>query len=119
LGAPNVVRGGSHKGKVSALDLIIMGLCDALVSDYHYPSLRAAASFLVRSGVCDLATAWGLISDGPARMLGLNDRGRIEAGYRADLVILDKKGDRIAATISGGRVSYLSGEIANRFVAAR
>ena len=119
LGAPNVVRGGSHKGKVSALDLIIMGLCDALVSDYHYPSLRAAVAFLVRSGVCDLATAWGLISDGPARMLGLNDRGRIEAGYRADLVILDKKQDRIAATISGGRVSYLSGEIANRFVAAR
>ena len=52
-------------------------------------------------------------------MLGLEDRGRIETGYRADLAILDARDDRLAATISGGRVSYLSGEIANRFVAAR
>ena len=46
LGAPNVVRGGSHNGNVSAVDLIAMGHCDALASDYHYPSLRRAAFFV-------------------------------------------------------------------------
>ncbi len=118
LGAPNVVRGGSHKGKVSALDLIAMGLCDALVSDYHYPSLRAAALFLSRSGICDLTAAWAMVSEGPARLLGLLDRGRIAPGFRADFVIIDARDDRVAATISGGRVSHLSGDIAERFVAA-
>ncbi|MGB0499017.1 MAG: alpha-D-ribose 1-methylphosphonate 5-triphosphate diphosphatase, partial [Rubricella sp.] len=38
LGAPNVVRGGSHAGKMSATDAIARGLCDALASDYHYPA---------------------------------------------------------------------------------
>ena len=46
LGSPNVVRGGSHKGNASALDLITMGYCDALASDYHYPSPRRAAPIL-------------------------------------------------------------------------
>lgn len=67
LGAPNVVRGGSHKGNASALELIMLGLGDALASDYHYPSLRRAALLLAKSGVCDLLTAWKLLSEGPAR----------------------------------------------------
>ncbi|MGR3615645.1 MAG: alpha-D-ribose 1-methylphosphonate 5-triphosphate diphosphatase [Paracoccaceae bacterium] len=116
LGAPNVVRGGSHKGNASALDLIAMGLCDGLASDYHYPSLRRAALMLARTGVCDFAEAWALVSDGPARMLGLTDRGRLAAGKRADLVVLEKATDRVAATFSGGQVSYMSGEIATRFI---
>ncbi len=43
MGAPNLMRGGSHNGNVSALDVVAMGLCDALASDYHYPSPRRAA----------------------------------------------------------------------------
>ena len=43
MGSPNVVRGGSHNGNLSAVDLIAMGYCDALASDYHYPSPRRAA----------------------------------------------------------------------------
>ena len=117
LGAPNVVRGGSHKGNASALDLIAMGLCDALASDYHYPSPRRAALMLARSGLLDLPAAWGLVSSGPARLLGLADRGDFTPGKRADLVILDKQSERVAATLSGGRVSYMSGEIAARFMA--
>ncbi|OIQ35704.1 MAG: alpha-D-ribose 1-methylphosphonate 5-triphosphate diphosphatase [Roseobacter sp. MedPE-SWchi] len=116
LGAPNVVRGGSHKGNASALDLIAMGLCDALASDYHYPSPRRAALMLARSGVLDLSTAWGLVSSGPARLLGLDDRGDFTPGKRADMVILDQASERVAATLSGGRVSYMSGEIATRFM---
>ncbi|SHF11197.1 alpha-D-ribose 1-methylphosphonate 5-triphosphate diphosphatase [Ruegeria intermedia] len=118
LGSPNVVRGGSHKGNVSALDLIAMGLCDALASDYHYPSPRRAALMLMKSGLMDLAGAWALVSSGPARVLGLEDRGSLHPGKRADLVILDAETQRVAATIAGGRVSFLSGDVAGRFVAA-
>ncbi|WP_299280994.1 alpha-D-ribose 1-methylphosphonate 5-triphosphate diphosphatase [uncultured Tateyamaria sp.] len=116
LGAPNVVRGGSHKGNVSALDLVAMGLCDALASDYHYPSPRRAALMLARTGVLDFAQAWALVSSGPAVVLGLEDRGMLAPGKRADIVVLDAQ-DRVAATLSGGRISYMSGDIAERFLA--
>ncbi|WP_299604301.1 alpha-D-ribose 1-methylphosphonate 5-triphosphate diphosphatase [uncultured Tateyamaria sp.] len=117
LGSPNVVRGGSHKGNASALDLITMGFCDAIASDYHYPSPRRAALMLAKSGLMDMAGAWALVSSGPAKVLGLTDRGTLAPGKRADIVILDET-DRVAATLSGGRVSYMSGDIAQRFVAA-
>ncbi len=116
LGSPNVVRGGSHKGNASALDLITMGLCDALASDYHYPSPRRAALMIARTGLLDLAGAWSLVSSGPARVLGLNDRGTLAPGKRADLVILDAETHRVAATLAGGRVSHMSGDIATRFL---
>lgn len=117
LGAPNLVRGGSHKGNVSALDLVAMGLCDALASDYHYPSLRRAAFLLADGGVLSLEGAWGLISDGPARMMGLDDRGRLKPGMRADLVVLDEATRDICATLAGGQVTYMKGEAAARFLA--
>lgn len=115
LGAPNVMRGGSHKGNASATDLIAAGLCDAIASDYHYPSPRRAAVKLARDGVLDFASAWGLVTAGPARVLGLSDRGRLEPGLRADVTILDADSMRVAATFSAGRVAYLSGDIASRF----
>jgi alpha-D-ribose 1-methylphosphonate 5-triphosphate diphosphatase len=117
MGSPNVVRGGSHKGNMSALDIICMGYCDALASDYHYPSPRRAALMLADAGVLDLAGAWGLISRGPARVLGLEDRGTLEAGKRADIVVLDAQTRRVAATFAAGNVSYMSGDIAARFFA--
>lgn len=115
MGSPNVVRGGSHNGNLSAVDLIAMGYCDALASDYHYPSPRRAALMLADAGVRDLAGAWGLVSAGPAGILGLEDRGLLEPGKRADMVVLDKRTRRVAATFVQGRVSYMSGEIAERF----
>ncbi|EEE38195.1 amidohydrolase 3 [Rhodobacteraceae bacterium KLH11] len=116
LGSPNVVRGGSHKGNASALDLIAMGLCDALASDYHYPSPRRAALMLAKSGLLDFAGAWAFVSSGPAQVLGLDDRGTLLPGKRADIVILDAATQRVAATLSGGCVSYMSGNIATRFL---
>lgn len=117
MGAPNLVRGGSHKGNASAIDLIVMGLCDALASDYHYPSLRRAALMLVRTGVLEFEAAWNLVSAGPAKAFGWNDRGQLLPGKRADLVVLDAETHQVGATISGGRVSYMNGEIAARFLA--
>jgi len=116
LGAPNVMRGGSHAGNVSARDLVAAGLCDALASDYHYPALRHAAWQLIEAGLCDLPTAWAMVSQTPARILGLTDRGRIAPGLRADLVVLEQGTGRVGATIAGGRLTYLSGEAGRRFL---
>ena len=116
MGAPNVVRGGSHNGNLSALDLVMMGQCDALASDYHYPSPRRAALMLWQSGVLDLTQAWALVSKGPAGVLGLSDRGVLEPGKRADLVIVHRDSLRVAATLVQGQVSFMSGEIAERFI---
>jgi alpha-D-ribose 1-methylphosphonate 5-triphosphate diphosphatase len=116
LGAPNAVRGGSHKRNVSAGELIAMGYCDALASDYHCPSPRRAALMLEDTGVADFAGAWHLVSKGPARVLGLEDRGVLEVGKRADLVILDRETRRVAATLAAGRISFLNGNVASRFI---
>ena len=120
LGAPNVMRGGSHKGNASALDLIALGLCDALASDYHYPSLWRAALFLERAGVLDLAGAWALVSAGPARLLGLDDRGGAQpgqvrgfggsgAGQRQAGGDVCGRAGRVDGGRRGGAVSGLSG----------
>lgn len=116
LGAPNVVRGASHAGNVSALEVIEAGLCDALASDYHYPSPARAAWRCVELGLMEESAAWRLVSDGPARVLGLDDRGRLEAGQRADVVVRDRETRRIVATLAAGQVAWMSGPVAARFV---
>jgi alpha-D-ribose 1-methylphosphonate 5-triphosphate diphosphatase len=118
MGGPNLVRGGSHAGKVAAGDLVAAGLVDAIASDYHYPAPARGAFRLVREGM-DLRDAWALVSEGPARLLGLSDRGRILAGARADLVVVEEENMRIVATVAGGDVSYLAGPVAARFLGAR
>ena len=116
MGAPNIVRGGSHNGNASAPDMVAMELVDALASDYHYPSLRRAAFLLADAGIRDLAGAWHLISKGPARILGLMDRGDLVAGQRADFMVIDSETRRVAATIAGGRISHLVGIAAERLI---
>ncbi|CUI63553.1 alpha-D-ribose 1-methylphosphonate 5-triphosphate diphosphatase [Cognatishimia activa] len=116
LGAPNVVRGGSHSGKVSAAEVIAAGHCHALASDYHYPALKQAVFRLVDDGVLTLEKAWSLVSSGPAKLLGLTDRGTLEEGQRADLVILNPETRRIEATLVNGQFSHLTGGVAARFL---
>jgi alpha-D-ribose 1-methylphosphonate 5-triphosphate diphosphatase len=85
LGAPNVVRGGSHSGNISARDQAAAGLLDILSSDYAPISLLHAA-FLLHSTIdMKLPEAIAKVSRNPARALGLSDRGEILPGKRADL----------------------------------
>lgn len=116
MGAPNVVRGGSQAGNIAAAALIRDGLCDALVSDYHIPALPLAVWRLVDDGMA-LARAWALVSENAADALRMADRGRIAAGLRADLVVVNAESREIEATIAGGRLAYLSGEAGRRFMA--
>lgn len=86
-GAPNVLRGGSHSGNVSAVELISLGLCDGLSSDYLPFAMLGAVGTLVRDGICSIVDAIRLVTTGPARTVGLADRGRLEPGMRGDIVI--------------------------------
>jgi alpha-D-ribose 1-methylphosphonate 5-triphosphate diphosphatase len=108
MGCPNVVRGGSHLGWASAATLAEARICTVLTSDYYYPAMMRAAFILAERGKLDLARAWGLISENPARAGGLTDRGVIEAGKRADLVVVDTATSRAVATIVGGRVAFVT-----------
>ena len=85
-GAPNVVRGGSHSGNVSALELAREGVLDALSSDYVPASLMLAAWILKRDAGFSLSEAVHVVSRAPARACGFDDRGEIANGLRADLV---------------------------------
>lgn len=116
MGAPNVVRGGSQSGNIAAADLVAAGLCDALVSDYYYPALKQAAFALADAGLADFAAAWAMISGTPARIAGLADRGRLEPGQRADVVVLNPASRRVEMTLCAGRIAHLSGEMARRMV---
>lgn len=110
LGAPNVVRGGSQSGGIDAADAIRAGLCDALASDYYYPALLQAPFRLAADGVMSLASAWALVSSGPAIAAGLADRGILATGRRADILVVDDRVPglpRIVAVVAGGRTLLL------------
>jgi alpha-D-ribose 1-methylphosphonate 5-triphosphate diphosphatase len=85
-GAPNIVRGGSHSGNVAAADLVRAGAADAFASDYVPASMVEAAWRTAEQTGISLPAAIAMITDRPARMARLPDRGRLEAGLRADLV---------------------------------
>jgi alpha-D-ribose 1-methylphosphonate 5-triphosphate diphosphatase len=111
FGAPNVVRGGSHTGWTRASDMIAKGLCSVLASDYYYPAQLLAAFRLDADGILPLAKAWDLISSAPARAAGLDDRGALAAGRRADIVLVDDSvplRPRIVAVIAAGRLVHLT-----------
>jgi alpha-D-ribose 1-methylphosphonate 5-triphosphate diphosphatase len=101
----------------SAEAMVRAGACDILASDYYYPAMARAAFLLAERGALPLAEAWALVSTNPARAAGLDDRGSIAPGKRADLVLVDPEGagaPRVLATIAAGRLAFLSAEAASR-----
>ena len=97
MGAPNIVRGGSHSGNVAAHHLAASGLLDILSSDYYPASLLDAAFRIAddEGNAFTLAQAIRLVSKNPAQALGLHDRGTIAEGKRADLVLARRHGEHI------------------------
>jgi alpha-D-ribose 1-methylphosphonate 5-triphosphate diphosphatase len=114
MGAPNVVRGGSHLGWASAAPLAERGLVNVLASDYFWPAMMEAAFIMVRRGVLDLPRAWALVSANPAEACGLQDRGRLEAGLRGDVVVVDEARRAPVAVFVEGRLAWLGAEAAGR-----
>lgn len=87
MGAPNVVRGRSHSGNISATDLVRAGLLDILSSDYvPFALLQAAFILPQRVDGLGLPQALATVTRNPAEAAGLADRGEIAIGKRADLV---------------------------------
>jgi alpha-D-ribose 1-methylphosphonate 5-triphosphate diphosphatase len=111
VGAPNIVRGGSTSGNMSATELAAAGLADIICADYHAPSLLYAAFKLVEAGVCPLPAAVAMLTATPARAFGLVDRGVIAPGIRADLclVTLGAAGPEVGLVLSVGEVAYARG----------
>lgn len=87
MGAPNVVRGGSHSGNIAATDLARAGVLDVLSSDY-IPFSLIHAPFVLADEIddLDLPAAIRLVTATPAKTVGLDDRGSLSPGKRADLV---------------------------------
>ncbi|WP_029352573.1 alpha-D-ribose 1-methylphosphonate 5-triphosphate diphosphatase [Bosea sp. 117] len=106
MGAPNVVRGGSHAGNIAAETLAREGTLDILSSDYVPASLMIAAFALPQrvEGI-DLPAAVAMVSANPAAATSLADRGRLAEGLRADLVRV-----RLADGVPVVRTVWRSGE---------
>jgi alpha-D-ribose 1-methylphosphonate 5-triphosphate diphosphatase len=114
MGAPNVVRGGSHLGWASAAPLAERGLVNVLASDYFWPAMMEAAFIMAGRGVLDVPRAWALVSANPAEACGLQDRGRLEAGLRGDVVVVDEARRAPVAVFAEGRLAWLAAEAAGR-----
>lgn len=87
MGAPNLIRGGSHSGNVSAMELAQNDLLDIISSDY-VPSLLMASAFRLAEIWEDLPRAIRTVTTTPAEATGLTDRGRLADGCLADIVRL-------------------------------
>ncbi|WP_299235142.1 alpha-D-ribose 1-methylphosphonate 5-triphosphate diphosphatase [Natronomonas sp.] len=104
MGAPNLVRGQSQWGNLATADGIDAGVIDALVADYHPPSLLA--SVFVDTGE-PLPERVARVSAAPADAVGLSDRGRLEAGGRGDLIVVDPEPTpTVTSAVVAGRPAY-------------
>jgi alpha-D-ribose 1-methylphosphonate 5-triphosphate diphosphatase len=103
MGAPNLCRGGSLWENLSAAVALEKGSLDALCTDYRPSSLLEAAFAEASEG---LPARLARITKAPADALGLTDRGRIEPGARADLVVVDPSPPRVRRVFLAGEQAY-------------
>ncbi|MBF9032188.1 amidohydrolase family protein [Rhodobacterales bacterium HKCCE3408] len=112
LDAAQVIDSARHQSWVAD------GLIDALVSGNSPSSVLRAVLALQARDLMPLETAWALVSARPAAIMGLTDRGEIEPGRRADLVIVEAATGHVAATLSAGRVTAGHGSVARALAQA-
>ncbi|OGB41216.1 MAG: hypothetical protein A2461_07300 [Burkholderiales bacterium RIFOXYC2_FULL_59_8] len=86
MGGPNMVKGGSHSGNISAMELARCDLLDIFSSDYVPSSLLLATFMLSQLEHWSLSKAVCTVTRNPARAIGLQDRGEIAVGQRADFL---------------------------------
>lgn len=112
LGAPNVLRGGSHIGAVDAEPAIADGLCSVLASDYYYPAQFLAVNKLSERDPGVLAGHWPLVSGNAARASGLSDRGTLGPDGLADIIAFraTEAGPKIEAVFRAGRIVHLAAQ---------
>jgi alpha-D-ribose 1-methylphosphonate 5-triphosphate diphosphatase len=117
MGAPNAYRGESNTGNLSAMDAIRAGVVDILATDYFPAAMLHAAFRVAQRGIMPLHEAIKLVSLNPADAIGLTDRGALEVGRRADLVLVE--GDpaasdhpRVRATLREGQFIFQDAMIA-------
>ncbi len=110
MGAPNAMRGESYSGNLSAREAHAAGLLHILAADYHPGAILPAIRALSSQDPGGLPGATRLATLNPAKALGLKDRGAIQTGLLADLVIVDAT-DRIDATLRAGEVIYSNGTL--------
>lgn len=107
MGAPNVVRGKSQSGNISARELLVDGCCDFLCSDYHPTSMLQAVYTIHQHLSMPLAKALSLITSVPAKTAQLEDRGDISEGKLADLLVInDAQIPTVIATLKSGKAVY-------------
>ncbi|VVT14100.1 Phosphonate metabolism PhnM [Roseovarius sp. EC-HK134] len=103
LGGPNALRGESHNGALCATEAVRAGLCTVLASDYYYPAPFHAVWRLHDADVLPLAQAWALVSANPAEAVGLRDRGTLDVGKRADILVVNPDTRKVEAVFVQGR----------------
>ena len=107
MGAPNLIRGGSHSGNVAAQDLAVAGFLDVVSSDY-VPSALLSSALMLGDLWGDMARGIATVTARPAQATGLADRGRLEVGTRADLIRVHRFGTAAAVRgtwVNGQRVA--------------
>jgi alpha-D-ribose 1-methylphosphonate 5-triphosphate diphosphatase len=117
MGAPNLLRGRSTSGNLSAVEAFRLGLLDSVCSDYYPAALLHAVAKLASEGMADLASAFRLVSLHPARALGLDaEIGSLEAGKAADIVVIGERNGVpvITETFHLGEAVYVAGHKATR-----
>ena len=93
MGAPNLVLGGSHSGNAAASEVAVNGWLDGLTSDYVPASMLQAAFLLNEQHGFTLPAAIDTVTARPAKMVGLDDRGSLTPGLRADVVRVRRTGE--------------------------
>ncbi|MEO1536204.1 MAG: alpha-D-ribose 1-methylphosphonate 5-triphosphate diphosphatase [Pseudomonadota bacterium] len=110
MGAPNVLRGKSHSGNLSGRDAHAAGLLDMLAADYLPSAILPSVLILAKTDPDELPGALRKASLTPAQALGLEDRGEIALGKRADLILASDSGvGAVYATFVEGRLVYQDG----------
>jgi len=108
MGAPNLIRGGSHLGWMSVAEAVKSDVVDCLCSDYHYPSLFHAPFQMEKLGLVSFEQAWKMVSSHPASVGGIEDhKGNIAPNLDADFMLVSPSEQPFLNRISS---VYVAGE---------